>query len=608
MTKGAANRPDRLAAVFGILAAIGLAVLLNRLFTVGMAQSYDTTLYGRSLWGIGHGSGINPVYGTHWLGIHANWVLVILAPLSWVISPAATLAVAQSAAFGVSVYLILRAARQAEGRTSPLGVRVATLWGLALVATPLLINPFFFDARPDLIAVPFMLAALLRVERTRAWDRRALLWLVCAALVREEFAVIGAGCLVLSPAPKGWSWGQRVGAAAALVAYFALYWLVIRGHFSDFAADRADQAAGDLFAGAGVGVAHFRQQLALATLAIGGGLVLRGFRWLPAALPGLVFVAISTKLAEHALNFHYPMFAAPVLVVAAIAGLRALSVNPHFLRLVTVASVFAIAVSASLGAHPGGDRFQSEYFGFDEAAQPWQLECHALLDNIPAEAGVAMPAMFGPRFAGREHVWSIETLHRQLIERDTDINPDAGTVPDSIEWIGLDNTRFATLGRVLVNRHGFQLVGIAAGRMALLRRAQGDPPPALAVPGQTADCGELSISWTEMGLGLCDVRRDASGRVHATILRVSPAPATHQLPSAIVVEVDGQPTPLNAFYGLLDPTTIPLGVGVPAITPDRINAPSVRVHLQDLSGRNFTGTPIRDGQPGPAELGVVWEF
>jgi uncharacterized membrane protein len=322
-------------------------------------------------------------------------------------SPVTTLVLAQAASFGVSAFLIVAAARQAEGRTSALGGRVATLWGAALVLSPLFINPFFFDARPDLIAVPLMLAGLLRVERMGAWDARAVLWLVGAVLVREEFAIIAAGCLMFAPAPLGWKWQRRLATASTFVVYFALYWFVVRGHFSDFAADRADQAAGALFAGSGEGVTDFRLQLGLATLAIGGGLVLRGFRWLPAAIPGLVFVAISTKLAEHALNFHYSMFAAPILVVAAIAGLRALAVNPHFLRLVTVATIFAISVSVSLGAHPGGGRFQSEHFGFDESSLPWQRECHALLDNVPSDAGVAMPAMFGARFAGREHVWSI---------------------------------------------------------------------------------------------------------------------------------------------------------------------------------------------------------
>lgn len=608
MTAPDSRPPDRVSVVVGILCAIGLGLVLSRLFTVGMAQSYDTTLYGRSLWGIGHGSGVNPVYGTHWLGIHANWVLVLLAPLSWIFSPAMILVGGQAIAAGLSAFLVLRAARDAEGGTSVLGARVATLWGMALVATPLLINPFFFDARPDLIAVPFLLAGLLRVERSGAWDRRAFVYLACAALVREEFAVIGAGCIVLSPAPKGWDLRRRAAAAVGLLAYFALYWFVVRGHFSAFAADRADQAAGDLFAGAGEGVSEFRVQLVIATVTVGGGLVLRGFRWLPAAIPGLVFVGISTKLAEHALNFHYPMFAAPVLVVAAIAGLRSLSTNPHFLRLVLLCSLIGVSVSAALGAHPAGDRFQSEYFGFDESAQPWQRECHALLDGIPDDAGVAMPAMFGPRFAGRQHVWSIETLHRQLVERDSERNPEAGSVPSTVDWIALDNSRFATLGRVLVNRHSFQLVGIAAGRVALLRRADGDPPPVLSIPGSGAECGELSISWSEMGLGLCDISRDRDGRIRATIIRTSPPRPTHRLPSAIVIEVDGQPTPLNPFYGLVDPTTTPLGVAVPAITQDRVSAPEVRVHLQDISGRNFTGTRIEGGQHGEAQLGVLWRF
>lgn len=596
------RRRDWLPAVAGVALGVALALLLARLFTVGMAQSYDTTLYGRSLWGIAHGSGHNPVYGTHWLGIHANWVLVLLAPLTWVFSSATVLVAAQSIAFGTAASLIVAAARDAEGGTSRLGSVAVTCWSLALVASPLLVNPFLFDARPDLIAVPFMLAGLLRVERTGGWDRRALLWLICSALVREEFAVIGAGCIVLGPGARGWGWRQRVAAAAGLVAYFALYWFVVRGHFSEFAADRADQAAGDLFAGGGEGVSVFRLHLLVATAAVGGGLALRGFRWLPAAVPGLVFVAISTKLATFALNFHYPMFAAPVLVVAAIAGVRALSTNPRFLRIVWASTVLAVVAGATFGAYPGGERFQSEHFGYEESAQPWQRECHALLGSVPPDAGAAMPAMFGPRFADREHIWSIETLHRHLLEA------EPSTVPTEIEWIALDNNRFATLGRVLVNQQGFQLVGIAAGRIALLRRSSGGVPPVLSIPGRNVACGHQAVSWEEAGLALCDIVRDESGRVRATITRVGPPPAGAPIPTAVVLEVNGQPTILDAFFGLLDPTTIPGGVAVPVISQDRVSAPEVRIHLQDRAGRNYAGSRLSADGMLPPELGVVWRF
>ena len=595
------RRNAKLAVALGLVCGLLLCWLLSRLFGVGMAQSYDTTLYGRSLWGIAHGAGHNPVYGTHWLGIHANWILVLLAPLTWFVSSTTVLLTVQALAFGATAALIVAAARDAEGGTSMLGRFAVTAWAVSLIATPLLVNPFLFDARPDLVAVPLLLAGLLRVERTGAWDRRAFLWLIAAALVREEFAVIGAGCVVLTPGGGGWSMRRRMAAATALVAYFAFYWFVVRGHFSAFAADRADQAATDLFAGGGDGVSAFRAHLALAAAGVGGGLLLRGFRWLPAAVPGLVFVAISTKLADHALNFHYPMFAAPILVVAAISGVRALAVNPHFLRIVSAATVIGVAISASLGAYPGAGRFQAEHFGFDEAAQPWQRECHALLGSVPTDEGAAMPAMFGPRFADREHIWSLETLHRHLLENEPSV------VPEEIGWIALDNNRFTTLGRVLVNRHDFQLVGVAAGRVALLRRNTGGAPPVLSIPGGEPGCSTPAISWPEAGLALCDLSRDQTGRVRAVITRIGPPPED-AVPTAVVIEVNGQPTLLDAFYGLLDPTTIPVGASARAISQDRVSAPEVRVHLQDRAGRNFGGFRANPHGDPPQEFGVVWRF
>ena len=85
---------------------------------------------------------------------------------------------------------------------------------------------------------------------------------------------------------------------------------------------------------------------------------------------------------------------------------------------------------------------------------------------------MAVASMFGAPFADRRDVWSLETLTRELVE--------TGTVPVGVRWIAIDNNRFGTLGRVLVNRHGFRLVGIASGRLALFEDpADPDAAPAI---------------------------------------------------------------------------------------------------------------------------------
>lgn len=589
-------------AAVAIPAAVALGLLLWRLFDVGMSQTYDTMLYGRSLWGVAHGDGFNPVYGMHWLGIHANIVLLALAPFAWLVPTSLVLVVAQSLAFGVAVALLVRAAADAAG-ADPATKALAALWGLVAVAfSPLFVNPFLFDARPDLIAVPLLLAGLLRAERAGGWDGRAFAWLVAATLVREEFAIVaGASLLLTAPravdagadaAPR-WDLRRRIMATAALGAWFVAYWFVVRPALGEgFAADRADEAAADLFGRGGDAVARYRAQFAVAVLAFGGGLALRGWRWLGAALPGLAFVVATTKLAEHALNFHYAMFAAPGLAVAAVSGLRALSVAPARRRagVLVLAIVVGLVATVTYGAHPAGRRFQAEYFATDADASAWIAECRALLDRIPADAGAAVPPMFGASYADRPVIWSLETLTRSMI--------DHGAVPEGVDWIAIDNNRFATVGRVLVNRHGFQLVGIAAGRIALFRRtpAPGDAPPILDSVRVDPTCSGPAVDWPEAGLRVCDVER-VDGRLVARVVRTA-APAVP--PLAIVAEIDGHPTILDIVGGMVDPATLPVGAAVRALSRDRFAGPRVRLHLQDMNGRNYMGA--LDG--GPPSLGV----
>ncbi len=615
------------AAVLGVLGTAWLATLLWRPFTVGMSQSYDTALYARSMWGVAHGEALNPVYGTHWLGVHANGVLWLTAPLTRWMAAWKVLVLTQSLAFGATLALLFVAAQRAVApllRTADDGTISARTWivltgawtWVALAGAPLLINPFFFDARPDLVAVPLLLAGLLRVLWRGGWDARAFLWLVAASMVREEFAAIAAASLMLTPPaqrlapgaaetlpPRVWSIPKRALGAAVLGGWFCAYWWGVRPALLDGAASaRALQAAGDLFSSGGPSVGAFRGALAVAVVTFGGGFALRGWRWLGPAIPGLLFVALSSKMADQALNFHYPMFAAPALAVAAIAGLRAFAERAathgaHRRMAVPAlvgASVVAVVVSAAFGAHPLGARFKAEYFAADPSAQPWQAECHALLDQIPEEEGTAVVSMFGAPFSDRAAAWSLETLLARLRE--------GGDVPPDVNWIAVENTRFGSLGRVLVNAHGFRLYGIAAGRLALFQRAESasSPPPILGTGVPLAPCVSQEIHWAAAGITLCDIQRLPDDRIAAVAIRLAPRGAADR-PLALHAEVNGTGTQLTALGGLIDLSTLAVGQGVQVVSADRILAPRARFHLSDMDGRAFEGRGTGSAERG---LGV----
>lgn len=582
------------ACLIGVVAACWLGVTLWRPFTVGMSQSYDTALYARSLWGVANGAPHNPVYGTHWLGIHANFFMALTAPLTKVLAAWQVLVVSQAIAFGATVALVISSVFGASGKADDDTPSLVLVGGWSLVAVlgaPLVLNPFLFDARPGLVAVPLLLAALLRAQKRGGWDGVCLALCIGAALVREEFAALAGAALVLSPprtVPVRWGLRNRVLGAALLGAYFAAYWGLVRPSLADgFAAERAAQAANDLFALSGDGVGAFRRDFVLSTLAIGGGLAILGWRWLGTAVAGLVFVAASTKMAEHALNFHYGMFAAPGMIVAAVAGVEKVRSQPKRRRSILLVGALCIGLvsTALFGAHPLGGRFQAAHFGADADAVTWLAECHALVDTVPPEEGVAVASMFGAPLADRAVVWSMETLTHHLREH--------GTLPEDLRWVVLDNHRFGSLGRLLVHVHGLRLYGIATGRIALLGPAGApeNPPPGLGTAVALRECRFPLVKWDDLGLVLCDVERLADDRIGFVVARVTGRPPD-ALPLALQASIGRDGTMFSAAMGLIDISTLDVGQGVFATSAERIRAPELRIHMVDVTGREYPGRRI----------------
>ena len=87
--------------VMGLLTTIAMGLALDHLMHAGLAASYDTAIYVRTMWGLAHGASQNPILNIHGLAIHANWILV---PMAWLLNwfDGVTMLVAlQSVAYGL---------------------------------------------------------------------------------------------------------------------------------------------------------------------------------------------------------------------------------------------------------------------------------------------------------------------------------------------------------------------------------------------------------------------------------------------------------------------------------------------------------------------------
>lgn len=489
------TRPDRAligSLLGGAIVCVVVGTLVFRSLFVAMPQSYDALLYGRSLWGVANDVAFNPVYGTHWLGVHANLVFYALAPISRWLDPVALLAACSALSIGAIAAAAGSAAaraRQAPGLLPALGF--ALLTGLL---TPLVTNPFLFDARPEAIAVALLSVALLRARSRDEFDLLALIGLIGAALVREEFAVVGASSLIL--APIGWRCRRasivRVVVAALLIAWAALYVLWLRPQLdAGFAGDRANTAADDLFGWGDAATWRYRATLVVSFVLSGGGLAMRGFRWLGASALGVVFCLAVDKSGALAIRFHYLMLLAPGLVVAMVDG-YARGARP-LRREMGVAFAVSLALTWHHGALPGSREYDDAFFAvFDDTALIALADARAALAAVPDDAGMAAPYVLASDEADRVSIHSMETFVRAMREQQT--------LPDDIEFVALLGADFATLGRLLVQQHGLRLVNYQPGQFALLTSRPIAPGEHLAGISCAGRFLQPSLRWPELGI------------------------------------------------------------------------------------------------------------
>ncbi len=521
--------------VAGGIVAAGIGWLLHRLLFEGRAFSFDAMLYSRSLWGLANGDFDNPVIGLNTFAIHGHFLLGLLAPLAWLMPAALALALAQAASAGATAGLAAAAFGRAARGDGP--AWAWGLWGAALVVlgAPLVLNPFLYDVRPDLWGVPLVTAGLLRAVERGGFDREAIGWMAPAALVREEFAIVIAAGLVVSPRGGEGSLPRRtlLLTAGVLGGWFVAYWFGIRAWLGGSEQSAAAHLTGSMGARPGDGLdltawLGWKGLLVGILLASGGGLALRGWRWAGSCLPGLAILLASRWMLEEQLNLHYSMFVAPGLIAATVAGWRAVADQPRRRLWAGVATAVAAGCFVVGSAAPGGGRFVAEHFdlrsedsgeiGLNPARRTAAVALtHAALARLPKEAGVAVPHEYGAPLADRAFVTTPQRLRAAMKAE--------GRAPDAAGAVALEQRAWADQGSFLVQHQGFALTD-RVGSLAVLERGARVRLSAVALEAAPVSCaGVVAGRWPGAGLTLCGAASAGSGRVALTVLR-------HAAPSA----------------------------------------------------------------------------
>jgi len=573
-----------------LIAGAALAWLHHRSQFQTYAQSFDTMIYGRALWGVAHGQPENTVLGVHWLAVHGTFVLYLLAPLARVFEPVAVLIAAQAIALAATVGMVVfHAARGHRHAVSvALAVAFALTWG-----SPLVLNPFLFDVRPDVIGVPLCVAGLLRIHARTSVDAWAAALLFASLAAREEFSMVIAPALTLLPVDRSRGLGTRArwSLAAAAVAYTALYFVVGRG----LAGGAETVTRAQAITAAMIGMPTWaslsdKPEILLVTLTAAGGLVLLGWRWSVPAWPGLIFLFAITRMSDFVLNAHYAMFAIPGLCTAAVAGAQRLrTFTPGRRRAAWTAVVLLSAFSGFLSSSaPGGGRFLARHFDLGAAPgkagtlarSPAIVASRALLERIPDDAGLVVPYALSASLVDRAVVWESHRFRRHLA--------GGGPFPDEIRWAVVMDDAWPDVGKTLVQAHGFRLVDAAHGWLALLTRDDVDDAAAMrATTPAPAECVSLA-RWPAAGLSLCTLERRADGRLGAVLVRDSaPAPDVSGRTLCVIAGGASQPLELTLLEGLVNPRDIPVGRAASMLGPPVPPAATLVVHLaaRDDSGQ-----------------------
>jgi hypothetical protein len=542
-------------------ACLGSAVawLASRSVHTGYAQSFDSMLYARSLWGLAHGAASNPVAdGVHALAIHSHAGLLFLIPFAWAWPAVDVLTVAQGVAFAAAIGVTVAAVvRELEGRFAPwiaaAGALVMAL--LCSLGAPLVLNPFLFDLRPDVYAIPLMAWALIRADRTQTLDRWAMVAIVAAMLCREDMAWVALAAAVAMRGPKRTRWALGVGS----LVYWAAYWWGVRGLLGGATATgRAETSFEVLF------METFRlsqvqgKAVILAAALFGmGGFVLRGGRLLWVALPGLALTLAQHRMQNDVIRFHYSMFLAPALLAAAVAGVRALAAKPTRRALLAHGlggGALTIAAFVLGSAAPGGGRFAAAHFAWPGSPSTvLDVErlpaAHEVLRSLPADAAVLTHFAFGAPLANRRTVRNSAQLGWNAADdgwpKDTDL---VVLIPGS--W--------ASDGASLVQR-GAWLWDAVPGALAVLGDTPPPRPPVHLMRVQHACAAPLG-RWPSEGLLLCDAGRFSDGRFAVVLLRDAawrdPAPHSGNRPLRVFARRGAAASALVALNGLLEPSAL----------------------------------------------------
>lgn len=424
-----------------ILYAVVFAAVCAYKYSVFAYHGIDLAYFNQVFWNTVHGHPFRQTIHPHLsLGDHAEFAILLLAPLYAIAQDPRTLLILQAVALALPAWPIFLLAKKKFGHASLLPLLVAFLW----LASPLVQNINLFEFH----ILPFALLPLFFAlyEYDRGNKKRFILYILFALVVREDITLVVATIGLLAWLEKK-SWWWRLVPALLGGAWFIAAMKVI-GHF----APAASYKYGIYYAWLGHGPLDiiktiFTQPLKilahLATIPnlemfLGFGMpvififLLRP-KWLILCLLPLLQIILSAPGGSAiVLQTHYATLFLPGIFLATMDGIGTIK-NKFIIVLLFLCAIYS---SIILGPLPHA----IERIVFSKTETNNARIASEMLSKIPSNAPVAASYGLLPALSSRPQLYSLHYLFLGREQFDT----GPYTTPPYLRYIALDTSDLLT--------------------------------------------------------------------------------------------------------------------------------------------------------------------
>ena len=494
-------RSDR--TMFGclVVAAIWWTIVLGQLIVLRHNRfatfDFDEGIQNQLIWQLAHFRQFTTVRGVPFLGNHASFGFLLLAPFTWIGAGPNTWNVLNAVALAAGALVLYRIAQDKLGRPW-LSFWVGVVW-LMQPSVQWWVQEGF---HPECVALPFLFATYLYGERILVRHRTGalvgrrltamfVLSFLGTIIWKEDLALALVGMGLIWVVRRDWRFGMKVVTVGAL--WFAVFGAWMVPHF----------AKGTVYGGIYGDLGNTPGQVVTTSLSHPSRLaqrlsdndalrysqqlnesfayvsVLSPVTWLIGAPQWLVDIS-STSDFTWDLKFHYQAIPLASLAISFIEGVALLHRRRRWLGEVAAIGGVVVAIYCAhvYGPAPGSINYRIGFWPL--RASPSQSANEAVVRLVGPNDGVSADYLLVPHMTHRQVVY---TFPNPWLNSNYGITPDAHGDPSKVRWVAIDTAMLSERDRRLydsVRASGEFRVALANGSIVVLTRIR--PPGAGTAP------------------------------------------------------------------------------------------------------------------------------